>query len=291
MRPLLLPVLTLGFLCGLPTAPFAQDLQDIIKRLPGPLPGIAQTAIAKVAEAEWNKLPQNERACVTQKLRGRGDGIQSLAQRGIFPTDPRVASLRSECHPSYSTPPSPAAPPTAAFAQASNDAPITQCDTYAANPLDPQRKTPGVPKERLNPALAIPACRSALGNFLSSPRLKYQLGRSYHVANNFREAVAYYQQAAQYGYVIAETSLGQMSQNGEGIPQNYRDALSWSSKAASKGFAPAQNNLGVLYETGQGAPKNLAQAREWYRKAAAQGLPGAQDNFKRVDIALANPPS
>jgi hypothetical protein len=103
--------------------------------------------------------------------------------------------------------------PTATFAQLSNDAPVTECDTYAANPIDPQRKTPGVPKERLNPALAIPACRSALGKFLSSPRLKYQLARSYHVANNFREAVAYYQQAAQSGYVMAETVLGQMSQS------------------------------------------------------------------------------
>jgi hypothetical protein len=93
VRPLLLAVLTLG-LCGVPTAPFAQDLQDIIKQLPGPLPGLAQSAIAKVAEAEWNKLPQSEQDCVTQKLRGRGDGIQSLAQRGIFPTDPRLAILR-----------------------------------------------------------------------------------------------------------------------------------------------------------------------------------------------------
>jgi hypothetical protein len=172
--------------------------------------------------------------------------------------------------------------PTMTFAQVSNDAPLTQCDTYSANPLDPQRKGPGVPREKLNPALAIPACMFALAKFPSSPRLKYQLGRSYHIGKNFREALAYYQQAAQYGYVIAEASLGEMSLNGEGIPRNYRDAFLWYSKAASKGFAPAQFNIGTLYENGQGVNKNIPQAVEWYRRAAQQGLPGAQENLRRV---------
>ena len=123
------------------------------------------------------------------------------------------------------------------------DAPLTQCDTYAANPFDPQRKAVGVPREKLSPALAIPACKSALAKFPTSPRLMYQLGRSYHYAGNVGEALTYYRQAAQYNYVTAETVLGELSQHGWGVPQNYGEAIVWYKKAASKEYAPAQNSL------------------------------------------------
>jgi TPR repeat protein len=130
------------------------------------------------------------------------------------------------------------------------DAAVTACDTHAASSLDPQRKAAGIPDEKINPALAIPACVSALRSFPNSPRLKYQLGRAYRSANNFREAIAWFRQAARSGYAPAEAVLGYMSQFGEGIPQNYRDAISWYTNAANHDFAPAQNNLGMIYENG-----------------------------------------
>src|SRR5262249_15266834 len=163
------------------------------------------------------------------------------------------------------------------------DAPTTSCDTYAASPLDPQHKGVGVPEEKINPALAIPACLSALRSFPNSPRLKYQLGRAYWKARNFREAIPWFRQAAQGGYAPAEAFLGYMSQFGEGNPQNYRDAISWYTKAANHGFAPAQNNLGMIYENGLGVSKNLEAAIAWYRRAAAQGHVEAQANLRRLE--------
>ena len=166
------------------------------------------------------------------------------------------------------------------------DAPPTACDNYAAFPLDPQRKAVGVLEEKnIDPALAIPACLSALQRYPRSPRLKYQLGRAYFAAHNVRDAISFFKQAAQSGYAPAEASLGYLSQAGEVIPQNYRDANFWYSKAANHGYAPAQNNLGSLYENGLGVSKNLETAIAWYRKAAEQGFAPAQQKLTRLEQA------
>jgi hypothetical protein len=50
---------------------------------------------------------------------------------------------------------------TTAFAQ---DAPVTDCDTYAGSDQDPQRKTAGMPLDRINPALAVPRAKPRCDN-------------------------------------------------------------------------------------------------------------------------------
>jgi hypothetical protein len=162
------------------------------------------------------------------------------------------------------------------------------CDTYAASPRDPYRKTAGVPEEELEPSLAIPACASVVRTFPNSPRLKYQLGRGYWKSNNFGEAIIWFRQAAEYHYAPAEALLGYMFQFGQGVPQNYPEALFWYSKAADQGFAPAQKNLGLFYEMGLGVTKDILQASEWYRKAAEQGNIDAQNHLKRLSALSGN---
>jgi hypothetical protein len=166
------------------------------------------------------------------------------------------------------------------------DAPVTECDTYAASAVDPYRKTAGVPEEKLDASLAIPACASAIRKFPNSPRLKYQLGRGYWKSNNFGEAIIWFRQAAEYRYAPAEALLGYMFQFGQGVPQNYREAFSWYSQAANQGFAPAQKNLGLFYEMGLGLTKDILQASEWYRKAAEQGNIDAQNHLKRLSALI-----
>jgi hypothetical protein len=185
-------------------------------------------------------------------------------------------------------------PPSQAFVTAQppggsgGDPSVTTCDTYAASAVDPSRKTAGVPEEKLDASLAIPACASAVRAFPNSPRLKYQLGRGYWKSNNFGEAIVLFQQAAEYQYAPAEALLGYMFQFGQGVPQNYREALFWYSKAANQGFAPAQKNLGLFYETGLGLTKDILQASEWYRKAAEQGNIDAQNHLKRLSALSGN---
>lgn len=54
-------------------------------------------------------------------------------------------------------------------------------------------------------------------------------------------------------------------------------AVAWFRKAADEGFADAQTTLGLLYRDGQGVPQDYSQAVAWFRKAADQGngLPSA----------------
>jgi len=174
------------------------------------------------------------------------------------------------------------------------DAPLTPCDTYAASPFDPQRQTTGV--SVVNPALAIPACHSAIQTDPTSPRLNFQLGRAYFAAKNFRESLPFFLRAAEQGYAAAETALGDAFQSGTGVPQSYADAIHWYSKAAKQGFAIAQNSLGAMYEQGLGSAREIIVALDWYRKAAKQGDSAAQANLTRLGSeAFANtklePPS
>src|SRR2546430_3240692 len=79
--------------CGLAIPAPGQNLNEILNQLQG----MAQSENIKRVQAEWNKLPQSEMACVNQKLGDRGDSVQSLARRGILPSDARVTELRSQC--------------------------------------------------------------------------------------------------------------------------------------------------------------------------------------------------
>jgi hypothetical protein len=65
------------------------------------------------------------------------------------------------------------------LSQTKEDAPATDCDNYAADPSDPKRKAKGILLESLDPALAIPACESAVRQYPTSNRLVFQLGRAY----------------------------------------------------------------------------------------------------------------
>src|SRR5271167_40492 len=132
---------------------------------------------------------------------------------------------------------------TNAFAQ---DAPVTDCDVYAASAGDPQRKSNGVPLDKINPDMAIPACEAAVQKYPDSSRLIYQLGRAYQKANDFDAAMVQYRKAADQGFAQALYNVGGMYMIGLSVPQDYAQAAAWFRKAADKGNANAQYNLGLM---------------------------------------------
>jgi PAN domain len=81
------------FLCFIATETFAQSPGDIINRVEN----FVHSAIAKAAQSRWSKLPEAEHSCVNQKLQERGDSLPALIERGVFPSDRRVAKVRSQC--------------------------------------------------------------------------------------------------------------------------------------------------------------------------------------------------
>jgi len=92
---------------------------------------------------------------------------------------------------------------------------------------------------------------------------------------NFQEALKWYRKAAAQGDPDAQNSLGQMYEDGEGVPQDYRMAAEWYRKAAEHvpdlgGAGQGRNNLGLLYMQGLGVPKDYVQAYMWFRLANSE---------------------
>ena len=49
--------------------------------------------------------------------------------------------------------------------------------------------------------------------------------------------------------------------------KDYKQAVKWYQKAADQGGADAQHNLGVMYAYGKGVLKDLSKAKYWIKKA------------------------
>ena len=167
----------------------------------------------------------------------------------------------------------------AALAQ---EVPVTDCDRYAAEADDTERRAPGVSDDDLNSALAVPACERAVEQFPTSRRLVFQLGRAYLNGANLSGAVVRFHQAAEQGHVLAQTYLGTLYLEGTGVAKDDAQALLWFRKSAEQGDAVAQFNLAVMQESGRGAAKDDAQAAAWYRKSADQGFSLAQSSLGRM---------
>ena len=107
------------------------------------------------------------------------------------------------------------------------------------------------------------------------------LGRMYlngqGVPKNDSQAVDWFRKAAKQGDPGAMSYLGQMHYKGLIVEQDYSQAADFLRKAAAQGDALAQYYLGLMYYNEKGGvPRDYSQAAGLYRKAAEQGLPDAQ---------------
>ena len=70
-----------------------------------------------------------------------------------------------------------------------------------------------------------------------------------------------------------------MHANGRGVKQDYKQAMRWYQQAADQGHASAQCKLGDMYAKGQGVKQDSRQAVRWYREAADQGNAVAREKL------------
>ena len=98
------------------------------------------------------------------------------------------------------------------------------------------------------------------------------------VPQDYAEAVRLYRLAAEQGNASALFNLGLKYRDGQGVPQDYAEAARWFRLAAEQGHAFAQLNLGALYAEGEGVPKDYVLAHLWWNLAAAQGDERAKEN-------------
>ncbi len=94
-----------------------------------------------------------------------------------------------------------------------------------------------------------------------------------------QESLEVLQKRAEKGSPEAQTVLGTMYRNGQGVRQDLGEAVRWFRQAAAQGYAEAENSLGFLYDYGGGVPIDHQEAARWYCKAAEQGYAEAQLNL------------
>src|SRR5262245_63678830 len=56
-----------------------------------------QPATMQTTQAAWAKLPSKEVGCINDALHQQGGSVEALIQRGVLPSDPRLANERSNC--------------------------------------------------------------------------------------------------------------------------------------------------------------------------------------------------
>ena len=98
------------------------------------------------------------------------------------------------------------------------------CDLLAASSLDPQKTTPGISYEKLNPAQAIPACKQAVEMSPRVGRLWFQYGRALEKANKLPDAIQAYQEAAKLNSGAAYNNIGELYRDGKGFQKDLKKA-------------------------------------------------------------------
>lgn len=108
---------------------------------------------------------------------------------------------------------------------------------------------------------------------------QYQEGEKYYNKKDYERAVKWYRKAAGQGHAEAQSKLGDMYYDGQGIENDYYKAVEWYRKAAEQGLVWPQFRLGWMYDEGLGVSQDYSKSMEYYQKAVKQGYAMAQNNL------------
>ncbi|WOJ90157.1 tetratricopeptide repeat protein [Methylocapsa polymorpha] len=136
--------------------------------------------------------------------------------------------------------------------------------------------------------------RSALGMFvfilgLVSPAVaeSFRDGTAALSAHNYTRAAQIFSDLAVAGDPRAQTYLGFMFANGEGVPQNFVVAAGWYRCAVEQNFPSAEYFLGLMYDKGQGVPQDYVVAYALLNLAVA-GAGRERDYWVKIRDAVAS---
>lgn len=119
---------------------------------------------------------------------------------------------------------------------------------------------------------------SAIGN---APKI-YQEGVDAYQAGKFTVAVDKFKVLAEQGDASAQFNLGSLYRQGQGVAQDDKQAVAWWTKAAEQGHTDAQDNLGLRYAKGEGVEQDWVQAYKWFSIAGMNKNASAAANAKVV---------
>gem|GEM_PF-4575007 len=175
----------------------------------------------------------------------------------------------------------------------SNPAP---CDLLAASSDDPDRVSPGVAFELIDPQKALAACAATKADGKSRFRFAYQRGRAYERKGDIAAARSAYEDALSGGYRIAGANLANLLSDPSDRMLDLKSAIRLYEKAWSEGVKVAALDLGALYMRGVLAPNSRtgyalapdkSKAWDWYRNGAEAGEPWALSEFAEYNVNAA----
>jgi len=118
----------------------------------------------------------------------------------------------------------------------------------------------------------------------------WNMGVDFMHKNQLLKAAATFLKCSEMGHVRCASALGQMYDQGNGVPLDRARALTYITRAANAGNRGAQYTLGIYYEEGEVLPKDLRKALEWYTKSAVQGFPEGERHigfaYEFADLTL-----
>ena len=98
----------------------------------------------------------------------------------------------------------------------------------------------------------------------------------------YEKAYAFYNTAAELGYVPAQINLAIAYLKGQGVAQNDQAAFTWLQKAAAQNHPVAISNLGFCYSNGRGVAVDKQRALALYKQAADMGNEMGSKNYKAL---------
>lgn len=101
---------------------------------------------------------------------------------------------------------------------------------------------------------------------------------------DLQRARSWYESAAMQGHALAQLSIGNMYDYGDGGEQNFEKARRWYESAAKQGVRDAQLHYARMVHTGRGGSKSDAEAAHWYRKAVELGDVHAATNLALMHL-------
>ena len=108
-----------------------------------------------------------------------------------------------------------------------------------------------------------------------------RIGDYYVDEEKYKDAMRWYEKAAEQGDGASFNEIGLMYSNGNGVRQDVNKAFGWFQRSAEAGYGWGMYNLAHCYENGSGVQKNLKLAGEWYAKAADEGIEPAIEWLNR----------
>jgi TPR repeat protein len=104
-----------------------------------------------------------------------------------------------------------------------------------------------------------------------------------------KNAVVWFEKAADQGMAPAQYALGQMYLNGEGVEQSVNKAVELYTHAANQGLLEAQADLGFLYATREDkVPQDFLFAYKWLSLAAQKGDKIAKTDLVKLVATMTN---